>query len=105
MAATATGIKNNWSLIAFAKTFGPKMQVGEFANHETGETFKSTIFTNAKGERTFAAFSPKLGALTPQEIVERKDNLQVVECETKNGATMYSICNQGENAWEDVNLF
>ena len=41
MATTATnpGIVNNWSLIAFARSHG-KMQVGQFTNSETGETFE-----------------------------------------------------------------
>lgn len=43
--AQSKTIKNSWSLIAFAREFGPKMQVGEFVNSESGETFKSCIFT------------------------------------------------------------
>ena len=36
------GIKNSWSLIDFAKSHG-KMQVGEFANQESGEIFNSCL--------------------------------------------------------------
>lgn len=93
------GIKNSWSLLAFARMKG-KMQVGSFVNKETGETFKSTIFTNDAGERCFVAFSSKLGELSPSEIVAQKDKLQVVELESGN----YSLCRQGENTWEDVAL-
>ena len=94
------GIKNSWSLIDFAKSHG-KMQVGEFANQESGEIFKSCIFTNpSDNTRTFAAFSSKLGVLTPQEIAERKDDLQVVELESGT----FSLCNTGANAWQDVDL-
>ena len=102
MANTAqnVGIKNSWSLLAFAKSHG-KMQVGEFANKETGETFKSCIFTNPEdNSRCFVAFSSKMGELTPREIMEQKDNLQVVELESGN----FSLCKQGANAWEDVEL-
>lgn len=102
MANTAqnVGIKNSWSLLAFAKSHG-KMQVGEFANKETGETFKSCIFTNPEdNSRCFVAFSSKMGELSPREIAEQKDELQVVELESGN----YSLCRQGANAWEDVNL-
>ena len=102
MANTAqnVGIKNSWSLLAFAKSHG-KMQVGEFANKETGETFKSCIFTNPEdSSRCFVAFSSKMGELSPKEIAEQKDELQVVELESGN----YSLCRQGANAWEDVNL-
>ena len=101
MAGTATnvGIKNSWSLLAFARMKG-KMQVGSFANKETGETFKSCIFTDTEGNRSFVAFSSKMGELTPAEISAQKDKLQVVELESGN----YSLCRQGENTWEDVNL-
>lgn len=102
MANTAqnVGIKNSWSLLAFAKSHG-KMQVGDFVNKETGETFKSCIFTNPEdNSRCFVAFSSRMGELTPREIMEQKDNLQVVELESGN----FSLCKQGANAWEDVEL-
>lgn len=103
MAQTSTNIKNSWSLLSFAREFGPKMQVGEFSNSDSGDRFKSCIFT--KGDtRTFVAFSNKLGVLSPREIVQQKDDLQVVLCETKNGKDMYSLCHTGENSWEDVDL-
>lgn len=97
--ATVSTIKNSWSLIAFAKKFGPKMQVGEFVNKETGEDFKSCIFTNGE-TRTFVAFSSKMGPLSPREIAAKKNELQVVQLESGH----YSLCKQGENTWEDVNL-
>lgn len=103
MATANNNIKNSWSLLAFAKQFGPKMQVGNFANKETGEMFKSCIFDNGE-TRTFVSFSSKLGELSPKEIAAQKKELQVVQCETKNGKEMYSLCKQGENTWEDVDL-
>lgn len=101
--AQSNKIKNSWSLLSFAREFGPKMQVGEFVNSESGDKFKSCIFT--KGDtRTFVAFSSKLGVLSPREIAAQKDGLQVVLCETKNGDDMYSLCHQGQDSWEDVDL-
>lgn len=97
--ATVSTIKNSWSLIAFAKLFGPKMQVGEFVNKETGEDFKSCIFTNGE-TRIFVAFSSKMGVLSPREIAAKKNELQVVQLESGH----YSLCKQGENTWEDVDL-
>lgn len=97
--ATVSTIKNSWSLIAFAKQFGPKMQVGEFVNKETGEDFKSCIFSNGEA-RTFVAFSSKMGVLSPREIAAKKNELQVVQLESGH----YSLCKQGENTWEDVDL-
>lgn len=103
MATANNNIKNSWSLLAFAKEFGPKMQVGNFANKETGEMFKSCIFDNGE-TRTFVSFSSKLGELSPKEIAAQKKELQVVQCGTKDGKEMYSLCKQGENTWEDVDL-
>ena len=97
---TNQGIKNSWSLLAFARSHG-KMQVGTFTNKETGETFKSCIFTNPEdNSRAFVAFSSNLGEKTPAEIAADKDNLQVVELESGN----YSLCHTGANAWQDVEL-
>ena len=97
--ATVSTIKNSWSLLAFAKKFGPKMQVGEFVNKETGEEFKSCIFSDGE-TRTFVAFSSKMGSLSPREIAAKKNELQVVQLESGH----YSLCKQGENTWEDVDL-
>lgn len=87
--------------MAFAKSHG-RMQVGEFVNKETNETFKSCIFTDPadQSNKTFVAFSSKMGELTPQEIAAKKDSLQVVELESGH----FSLCNQGANSWQDVEL-
>lgn len=79
-------IIKTWSLLSFAKEFG-KMQVGEFVNSETQEHFKACIFTK-DNNKTFVAFSSKLGVLTPKEIVERKNSLIVVQLDSG----MYSLC-------------
>ena len=94
------GIKNSWTLLAFAKTHG-KMQVGTFANTQTGEEFRSCVFTDSEGDRCFVSFSSNLGELTPAQISARKNELQVVELNSGN----YKLCAQGEgNSWEDVEL-
>ena len=93
------GIKQGWSLLAFAS--GKKMQVGSFVNSETGELFKSCIFTEqSTGNRCFVAFSSNLGELTPAQISAMKHELQVVELNSGN----FSLCKQGQGAWEDVEL-
>lgn len=101
MAGTAhnVGIKDSWSLLSFARMKG-KMQVGSFTNQETGEQFKSCIFTAPDGNRCFVSFSSKLGELTPAEISAKKNDLQVVELESGN----FSLCAQGQGNWEDVEL-
>lgn len=98
-------IVNNFPLITFAKAKGPRMQVGEFTNSESGDKFKSCIFTNAEGGRTFVAFSSNLGVLTPQEIAALKNDLQVVELETEGyDEHHYALCKQGQGNWQDVDL-
>ena len=79
---------NYWPLIEFARAHG-KMQVGEFQNKETGELFKSCIFTKPDGTRTFVAFSSEMGELTPKEIVAQKNELYVVQRQSSGN---YSLC-------------
>lgn len=93
------GIKNSWGLLAFARMKG-KMQVAPFVNKETGESFKSCMFTDLAGNRTIVNFSSKLGELTPAEIIAQKADLQVVELESGS----YKLCKSG-STWEDVDLF
>lgn len=66
-----------WSLTAFSREFGD-MEVREFANSETGDTFHSCVFTNGY-TRTFVNFSSKLGELTEDEIHKEKDDLVIVQ--------------------------
>lgn len=104
-AAVNRGIRNSWSLLSFARAHG-KMQVGQFTNGKSGDKFSSCIFTDAEGSQCFVAFSSNLGVLTPQQIAAQKDKLRVVELEPdENGVTHYSLCRQGENNWQDVDLF
>ena len=99
MATSNVGIKNSWSLISFAKSHG-RMKVAPFVNKETGEAFKSCAFLNSDGEITLVAFSSKLGELTPKQIAEQKDDLQVVQLESGS----FKLCKTGHDTWEDVDL-
>ena len=113
--AKQNGIKNSWSLLAFARTHG-KMKVGTFTNGETGEMYKGVAFVNPTDNSTcFVSFSSNLGEKTPAEIAAAKDSLQVVELNVdpevaarraENGrqAESYCLCAVGQNAWEDVDL-
>ena len=109
MADSTNNIKNSWGLVAFARMKG-KMQLGTFTSVDktTGETqtYKSCIFTDPSGNRTFARFSSNLGEMTSQQIIADKDNLQIVERTKDNGeGTCFILCKQGANSWEDVELF
>ena len=99
MATSNIGIKNSWSLISFAKTHG-RMKVAPFVNHETKECFKSCAFLSSEGEITLVAFSSNLGELTPKQIAEQKDDLQVVQLESGS----FKLCRAGHDTWEDVDL-
>ena len=93
------GIVKTWPLLDFARAHG-RMQLGEFSNKETGEVFKSCIFTKPDGTRTFVAFAAKMGELTPKQIAEMKNELQVVQLESGN----YSLCKRATSGWEEVDL-
>ena len=97
--ATTVGIKNSWSLISFAKSHS-RMKVAPFINKETGEAFKSCAFLRSDGEVTLVAFSSKLGELTPKQIAEQKNDLQVVQLESGS----YKLCKAGHDTWENVDL-
>lgn len=72
------GIKDSWSLIAFARKRGlPHPNTSK--NTVTGESFNNLVFVDKDNNRTFVAFSAKLGELTPEQIIARKDELQVVK--------------------------
>lgn len=93
------GIKASWSLVAFARTHG-KMKVGAFVNKDTGEAFKSCMFVGADNNVTAVVnFSSNLGELTPAEIANMKDELQVVQLESGT----YKLC-RASSLWEDVDL-
>ena len=93
------GIVKSWSLLAFAREKG-HMQLGDFTNPATGEEFKACIFTDEDMNRTFVGFSHNLGVLTAKQIAAQKADLQVVELESG----YFSLCKQGSNSWEDVDL-
>jgi len=95
------GIKSASTFLAFASNYGPKVQLGQFANKKTGEVFKSLILTNNVGDKTFVSFSSNLGELTAGELKARKHDLQVVQL---NGSNSWILCKQGES-WETVDLF
>lgn len=105
------GIKNSWSLIAFARSHGRMAvtQPRDFVNSKTGESFtaRSCAFTHptekdeqGRAKVCFVAFSRNLGELSPSEISARKDELNVAELENGN----YVLCAQGSGSWDDVDL-
>ena len=67
------------SLLDFAKRYGRMKVTKELINPHTGESFKSCAFIDADGKVTLVGFSTTIGELTPTQISEQKNNLQVVE--------------------------
>lgn len=91
--------EHTWSLLAFAREFGPKVQIAHCTSKETGEEFKCVAF--GEGEKlTFVAFSSNLGELTPKEMAAQKDSLQVIQFEESGN---YCLCKTG-SSWEQVDL-
>lgn len=94
------GIKNSWSLLDFARSHGRMKVTNELVNSQTGETFKSCAFVATGGAVTLVGFSSNLGVLTPKQIADQKDSLQVVELESGS----FKLCKSGADSWEDVDL-
>lgn len=67
----------DWPLFAFCAEFGPTVQLGEFKNHTTGKPFTKCRFINGDGNITYANFYSRLGSLTAEELIKRKDKLFV----------------------------
>lgn len=115
--AQENNIINSWSLIAFAREFGPKMFTGDCTNKETGEVFQACSFGSSRdaSDKTLVHFSQNLGALSVSEIAANKDSLQVVELKVQpdvlarrksKGQQLqsYILCSVGENSWSEVDL-
>lgn len=96
----------NFTFMAFGKMKKTaKLQIADFVNSKSGDTFKSLVFTSTTGDKTFVAFSKKLGVLTKAELAAQKADLQVVEmAPDANGKVHYVLCKQGANTWEDVDI-
>lgn len=77
-----------------------RMQVGAFVNKESGDQFKSCIFTDGANNHCFVAFSSKLGELSPAQIARMVDELQVVTLDSGH----HILCKVGANTWEDVDI-
>lgn len=66
-------------LLEFAKLHGKMKVTKELTNPHTGKKFKSCAFIDANGRVTLVGFSTEIGELTPFQISEQKNYLQVVE--------------------------
>lgn len=91
---------DNWTLMSFAKKWGPEMRTGTCTNEKTGEKYKACVFIQKDGTITYVNFFSRLGELTASEILQRKNELQIGI--TKEGK--YYLHNGNVKAWEDIDL-
>ncbi len=77
------GVQKSWTLQSFVKQFG-KMQVRNFVDLQTGEEFKSCVFTKLDGTHTFVEFSSTVDSIPSHKISEMNNELQVVLLESGN---------------------
>lgn len=84
-------IVDSWDLMDYARMKG-KLSLVPCTVKETGKPFKFCAFISPEGEKTSVLFSDELGELTSEEIVSRKHDLQVVECDHGNStiASLYA---------------
>ena len=88
-----------WSLLDFAKQYGPKMQVGIFHTKE-GKSFRKIQFVDKNDKCTPACFFSQLKELTSSEISARKNELKIGKM--SNGK--YYLHDNNIREWEDIDL-
>ena len=110
-----SNILSHWGFIAFAQQFGTRIAAGPCTNSYDGTSFPAATFTK-DGQRTFAKFGPSLaGGLTAQEMIERRQQLQVLQLRVKPETLAkrrekglqeetYVVCLKGESSWDEVDL-
>lgn len=89
-----------YTLIEFARQYGPKMQVGTFTNSKTHENYKACLFTDNNGLQTYVSFSSELGELNPSQIEERKSELMIGQLSSRK----YILYDNNWHDWADVEL-
>lgn len=92
--------QQDWSLIEFAKEYGPKMGLKTLINSKTGKKFKVCVFITPIGKETFVRFFSQLGELTSAEISLKKDELKVGMMD--NGK--FYLHDVNTKTWENVDL-
>ncbi|MCQ2335928.1 MAG: DUF4433 domain-containing protein [Paludibacteraceae bacterium] len=88
-------IEECWPLTSFAKHHGKLRLVNNLIKAGTFETYSALVFGDA-GNHIEVEFSPSVGVLSAEDIIARKDQLQVNKI--TNGK--YLLCTKVENALE-----
>lgn len=75
----ADGIMQCWSLLDFARQYGPRMQVGSYYDHE-GREITKCVLTPPTGEHTSVFFEPGFKwSLNAKDIAAHKNEIFVIE--------------------------
>lgn len=88
----------DYTLLDFAREFGPKMQIGEHTYNN--KVFHTCIFIKPNGEITDVRFFSQLGELTKEQIRDRKAELFVGKM--KSGK--YYLHDENVEKWEEVDF-
>lgn len=99
-------VVNSWTLQQFRNLKGT-FKLAKCVNSETGEDFtciacEHPTKTDSEGKPSlcFVSFAKKLGELTPREIKNRANTLQVIE----NEEGRYTLCSKGDGGWETIDF-
>ena len=99
MATTNILASFTWS--EFRANFG-KPKLAHFKD-DAGQPYTKVAFVGPTNT-VFVGFSSKLGTLSAEEIIRRKEKFQIVKHATdKNDAGyVYKLCLKGDGGWEDL---
>ena len=105
----------SWTLLQFAREFGPDMFVGEFVNHDDGQVFNAPVFQDNEGKTTMVHYSskqekPNIETLESNykdyEIGQLPVDPEVLERRKAAGKQLesYVLYKRGTNSWKRVAL-
>lgn len=90
----------SWSMVDFAKQYGPELRVGNCIDKGTGEEYKACVFIQKDGTKTYVKFSRQLGTLTAFGLSKRKDELKVGITEDNE----FYLYKDDAIVWENIDL-
>lgn len=96
-----TGIKNSYSLLAWAEGYQVKLVPAHKAVNAKGEEFdapQSIALIDNGSVKAFAAFSSNLESMSAEELCSEARNLNVVELESGT----FKVCRPGEGTWQTL---
>ena len=100
-AMATTNILASYSWSEFRANYG-KPKLAHFKD-DSGQPFTKIAFVGATNT-VFVGFSSKLGTLSAEEIIRRKEEFQIVKHVTEKNKEgyVYKLCLKGDGGWEDL---